>query len=302
LITAEMARRRYGRPSATFEPAYLWRDVLRAGLPFAMMNLFSIVYFRSGSLLLSWLTRSDALVGFYNAGYRLVEAFMFFPTVLTTPLYPVLARRWPEGKALSPVLLRTVRLVLAGSILIVFPIVAWRVEITRLLFGEAFLPAAMAVGLISLAMLPVGMNFVFGSLVAASGRQSRGNVMILAVTVANVLLNLALIPRYGLAGAAAVTVATELLLAIGNWSIVREFLDTRGLVRLGARSLAAVALAGATAWMVRGLAFPWSAATSVAVLAGALVALGLIRLEDRSLVLGGAAPADAPPPAGDGSR
>jgi O-antigen/teichoic acid export membrane protein len=306
-VTLIMARRVAGPLQGPVEVTHLWKGVLKPALPFALMNLFTIVYFRSGTLLLSYLTGRDELVGYYNAGYRLVESYMLFPTIVTGPLYPVLARRQAEGAALSPLLLAAARAILLVSLAITLPLTLFHRDFTALFFGPGFRGAATSVGIVVLAMIPVGMNFVFGSLVAASGRQPRGNVFIFIVTVLNVLLNLAAIPRFGAAGAAAVTVLTELGLVSGNLWVVRDYFQWVECRRLAIRVALAVAVAVAAGVLLGArLAFPLGPALTVAAFGAAAFGLRLVTLEDaRRLIQRGQMPPDegrgATSSSGDGS-
>ena len=138
-----------------------------------------------------------------------------------------------------------------------------------------------------LAMIPIGMNFVFGSMVAASGRQPRGNVFIFVVTVLNVLLNLAAIPRYGAAGAAAVTVLTELALVSANMWVVRDYVRWGEFGRFSLRlAVAGVAAAAVIAFPAARHAFPLGPVLVVAVLGAAAYGLRVFRWEDARQLIG----------------
>jgi O-antigen/teichoic acid export membrane protein len=224
LVTLVQVRRLRGWPERPREAGTLWRDVLLPAFPFAFLNVFTVIYFRSGTLLLSALTGRDELVGYYNAGYRLVEAYMLFPSLITVPLYPVLARRTAEGRPVADLLRPAIGAVAGITLLGAVPLALWRGTFTRLLFGAAFDPARDAVGLLVLTMLPVGLTFVFGTLVAASGRQGRANRFIVGATAANLALNAWLIPVWGVSGAALTTLVTETLITAGNLWVVRDLL------------------------------------------------------------------------------
>jgi O-antigen/teichoic acid export membrane protein len=292
VVSLIMARRLAGPLQGPVEVTHMWKGILKPALPFALMNLFTIIYFRSGTLLLSYLTGRDELVGYYNAGYRLVESYMLFPTIVTGPLYPVMARRHAEGVALSPLLLAATRAILLVSLAITLPLTLFHREFTTAFFGRGYGAAAVSVGIVVLAMIPVGMNFVFGSLVAASGRQPRGNVFIIVVTVLNVLLSLVAIPRAGAAGAAAVTVLTELALMSANLWVVRDYIQWVECRRLAARLALAVAVAVAAGVLLGArLAFPLGPALTVATFGAAAFVLRLVTLEDaRHLIQRGQAP------------
>lgn len=280
-LTAWQVQRLAGWPTLPVERNYLWEGVLRPSLPFALMNIFAVVYFRSGTILLSILTGQDALVGHFNAGYRLVESYMLIPNLITAPLYPVLARRSGEGRGLSPLLLTAARAVLLLTLLIAVPMVVYRAGFTRAFFGDEFRSAAPAVGLLSLAMLPVGLNFLFGSLTAVSGRQPRANRWIVGITAGNVLANLVAIPRWGVPGAAGVALLTESALTAVHLALTHDFLEAGPVGRLLFR-LTAPVIAGLLAAAAIGdrLAFPLAPAIVVAVMTAAGFAAGLVRVDE----------------------
>lgn len=281
LVTLGVMVRKLGLPRGVLDARFLWDRVVRPGLPFALMNVFAIVYFRSATLILSYVTNRDDLVGYFNAGYRLVESYMLFPAIIMGPLYPVLARRWKEGAALSPLLLQAVRAILMMALLITIPLALFRADFTRLFYGDSFAPAAPALGIVVLAMIPVSLNFIFGSLVAASGRQSKANVFIVLITGLNVAANFLAIPRFGVIGAAVVTVATEGLLALANMWITRDFVRWKALGALAARLVApAVVTVLAVLAGVGRLEFPLGPIVVAAILVVGYAVMGVVTIED----------------------
>jgi O-antigen/teichoic acid export membrane protein len=86
--TLTILRLKFSIPKLNIDIKYLWTNVLKPALPFALMNIFIVIYFRSGTLILDNLTHDKQLVGYYNAGFRLIESFMLFPTILVAPIYP----------------------------------------------------------------------------------------------------------------------------------------------------------------------------------------------------------------------
>jgi O-antigen/teichoic acid export membrane protein len=221
--TLTILRLKFSIPKLNIDIKYLWTNVLKPALPFALMNIFIVIYFRSGTLILDNLTHDKQLVGYYNAGFRLIESFMLFPTILVAPIYPAFSRLKDDKNAISPLLFNAARILLFVSIVIALPILLFRYEITLLLFGEGYASAADSVGIITLAMIPISITFIAGNLVAAVGRQMKANIFILVATILNVILNYSLIPFWGVEGAALVTVFTELILALSNVWLVRDY-------------------------------------------------------------------------------
>ncbi|MCL4511572.1 MAG: flippase [Bacteroidetes bacterium] len=232
LITFMLVLSKVGIPSLRPSVSYMWSRVLKPALPFAVLNIFTIIYFRSGTLMIGALTGREEIVGYYNAGYRLVESFMLFPTIIIAPLYPVISRNREDVDAVRSVLLDAARALLVISVSISFPIYLFRDQLTLLLFGTGYKLATTFVGVLALTMIPISLNFVAGTLVAALGRQAKSNIFVLVVTLMNLLLNYVLIKAWGGEGAAVTTLLTEALLVIFNLGIVRDYIPWRSLIRV----------------------------------------------------------------------
>jgi O-antigen/teichoic acid export membrane protein len=287
VFTLVLLVRRLGLPAWRIDTGYLWRDVIRPALPFALMNVFIMVYFRSGTFLLETITGRDELVGYYNAGYRLVESYMLLPSVVVGPLYPVLSRRFRDRESVSGLLFQATRAILFVSMLVTVPLCVFHRQFTALLFGDAYAPAAPVVGVVALTMIPVGLNFVFGTMVAAADRQGRANVFIILVTVLNLAANAVLIPVLGILGAAWTTVATEAVLAFANMWVVRDCFGWREHLLLAARLAApALAVAALVRWVPEPSVFPLRAALAVLLLLGSYAALKVVAPRDVRRLVG----------------
>lgn len=66
-------------------------NIIKESLPFLVINLCTIIYFRVDTLMLSYL-KSNYDVGIYNAAYRLMEGMIFIPGAFMTAYFPVLVR------------------------------------------------------------------------------------------------------------------------------------------------------------------------------------------------------------------
>jgi O-antigen/teichoic acid export membrane protein len=141
------------------------------------------------------------------------------------PVYPVFARSGDDKQTIRRLVLQATRAISLVSIFLSVPIFVFSKEFTHLFFGEQFHEAAPAVGILALTMIPLGMTWVFGSLVSALGRQSKANILICLVTIMNLLLHYVLIPMFGVLGAAVTTLATECAMVLACVWIVREFFD-----------------------------------------------------------------------------
>lgn len=237
LATFYMLARNIGLPRWSINWQYLWKRIIKPAAPYALMSFFMVVYFRSATLMLRWITGNEAQVGFYNAGYRIVESFLLFPAVIVGPMYPSFSRRRTEKQYVGSLLYQASRVLLVISISMAVPIALMREAVTGIFYGPEYAAASAPVGILVIAVIPLGMSWVFGSLVAASGRQSWMNVVILFVTLANIVGHYMLIPRWGLQGASWVTLGTEFAIACGNLWFVRDYVQGRGFLALYLKGL-----------------------------------------------------------------
>jgi O-antigen/teichoic acid export membrane protein len=95
-------------------------------------------------------------------------------------------------------------------------------ELLVLIGGPAFRPAADALRLMLLALALAYMQTVLGHALVAQGRQRLALRVSLQVLVLNLVLNVALIPEFGIIGAAIALVVSELASLLLMWRRFRE--------------------------------------------------------------------------------
>jgi O-antigen/teichoic acid export membrane protein len=240
------------------------------------------------TLLLGFFANPD--IGVYNVATRLVTVAVFVLAPLNAAFGPYLAHLHHQGRldevrrSYAAVTGWVVRLSLpAFAALLVFP-----GELLRL-FGAAFVAGAAVTVILALGQMVNAATGPCGTVLNMSGRVALNMWDNLAALVLNVLLNLWLIPAYGIIGAA---VAWAVSLAVVNAarvlqvrSLIQALPVSRGMLT---GLLAGVAALGA-GFAVKAL-LPAGFGTLVAglaaiavVYAGAVLALGLSR-EDRMVL------------------
>lgn len=189
-----------------------WRSLLRASLPFGTIAFTLGLSYKFDTIMLS-IFRSDAETGFYNAAYSLVFATVVLSNVINTALYPSLTRQSIADpsrlaaiyeRALRYLLLVALPVALGGSLL--------ANQIVALLFGSTYAPAATTLEVIIWVVPLMFASEFLGYVVLIGGHERQAARSVLVSTAFNIGFNLLLIPRYGLAGAAAMTVFTEAIL------------------------------------------------------------------------------------------
>lgn len=281
LITATVlllvARRRVGRFRPRFRLA-TWRAILGQSLPIALADIMRAIVFSFDVVLIGlWLRQ--AVLGQYVAAYRLVLLVVALGGFYYTALLPALSRAVQEAGPASAAPL--VRLAARVALLLTAPVavggIVLAAPLLTTLYGADYAAAAPVFRLL---VPSVAIIIVAGSCrnaLIAGGRQQTDVRIVAAGAAVNVVLNLALIPLWGLIGAALATLAADGLILIWSWRVVAQWLGP-----LELRTTALVVLV-AVALMIVVLLPLRAAPVVVSVPAGAAVYTLAVLLLDRQL-------------------
>jgi O-antigen/teichoic acid export membrane protein len=244
--------------TAFARPLIRWRS-LQLDLPFChwaivestplMVNqLLNIFFFRVDVLLLKPLT-SDLVVGYYGIAYKFIDGLGFLSAYLTQALFPTLARSATTDRAAARtttifglrVLLLLALPLAAGTMVLAAPIVT-------LFYGAALTPAVPALQILVLFLPFSFVNGLIQYVLIALGRQRQITVGYTIGCVFNVVANVLAIHAFSYLGAAAVTVASELVLLVPFYALLRRDLGSLPWGRIFIRpAIAAMVMAGAVA-------------------------------------------------------
>lgn len=188
-----------------------WRTVGAMGL----IYIFVMIYLRADAVLIGVIL-GERHVGWYTAAYTLLLGLQIAPYMIAVALTPVFARSfatdrelfhgtWQEG--IRAVLIVALPLAVCTSVL--------SGPIIERFFGEGFDPAVTALAILVGAIPLAALNVVVGAALRGSGHERWLTIVSGVGAAANVGLNLWAIPTFGIEGAAAVTVTTELIVVLG---------------------------------------------------------------------------------------
>lgn len=197
----------------TFDRA-VWRDIQSAALPLGVFMIALNTYTYIDTVILG-LLRTDAEVGWYAASYRVYEGLTYAPSILFAVLTPRLSYLFSRDRtAYRRLLTRSLAASLALGVVLGGGTALAAKPIITTLFGSGYAAAARP-----LQILSGGAVFIFGSWILYSAALSTNLERRLLLTTAiglsvNVALNIVLIPRYGISGAAWATVLAEALTVV----------------------------------------------------------------------------------------
>ena len=201
-----------------------WRMLLTASLPLAAGILLVSIVNRVDFIMLERMASIED-VGLYGAAYRVTSMLEKFPLFVMTTLYPIMSRlAIDDVPRLREIYLRALWRFAAVGVLVGVAIWILAPWLLSTVFGEPYRAAAPALRWLVLATVCLYLALTGGNLLIASGRASNNVVALAAGAVANVSLNLVLIPARGVEGAALATaISFAIVLVITIAAVERYF-------------------------------------------------------------------------------
>lgn len=179
--------------------------------PFGLAGVFYLIYFQSDIILLKYITGDEA-AGVYNIAFVIMAAVYMLPSVIYQKFLLPKVHRWAShDRERFYQVYRTGNwmMLMLGllAMLAIYLLAPWAVQF---FFGDSYMGAVLPLSILALA---APIRFVATSVGSTLVTQEhmRRKVWFMAVTAfVNVILNIVLIPEYGMSGAAVATVISDI--------------------------------------------------------------------------------------------
>ena len=201
-----------------------YRDLLGYGLRFYPGSLTGFFNYRADAFLIAFLIAdASADLGYYSMAVGLAEMVFFFPRAVSSLFFPHVAGSSREDSDRQvAVVARVTLLVSAAGATLLVPAAALMISILLPAFSPSLVPLLVLLpGVVALS----GANVV-GSYLRGIGRPGLPSLISLMALAVNIVANLVLIPRLGIAGAAAASFVSYTLLSLSLSLIAAHFTGT----------------------------------------------------------------------------
>ena len=202
----------------------IWKAIMTKSWPIAISIMFNVIYLRGDVILLSWFQRFEE-VGLYGAAYRVIDILGQTAMMLMGVILPLLAFAWARNnkeefkrqyqQAFDALMLFAIP-VMVGTIVLAEPIMVF-------VAGPEFAPAALPLQILSIAVFGVYFGAVFGHTAVAIDKQKQTMWIYISNAVISLIAYLFFIPRYGMLGAAWVTVFSEVYAGVLLFIVIRHY-------------------------------------------------------------------------------
>lgn len=202
----------------------LWPNLIRIALPLILLSLFSLIYFKVDTLLLS-LIKTNTDVGIYGAAYKYMDVFVTFPALFSALVLPFFARASnnKNTKYLLSIFVKAFRAVCIAGMPLALITYLEAERIILLFSGIEFTESVDVLRLLALAVIPLFIGNLCTAVLIGIGRASLvAWVFGIAAFIGTIAYYFA-IQAYTYFGAAGITVLVESFIALSTFTFVIIF-------------------------------------------------------------------------------
>lgn len=201
------------------------KNATKEALPFGLTAIFVVIYFKIDTVMLSMM-EGDAVVGWYNAAYNIIEGLSaLIAGSLSFAVFPLISRYAKSSRAtLKKGYIMAFQLLFAAGLTISILVTIFADKIIILFYGPGYLNSIIALRILIWAFFLICISLISSTLLNSIDKQNivAGGTGLGALV--NVVLNLILIQYYSFKGAAIATVITEVLGFFIYFYFVSKFL------------------------------------------------------------------------------
>jgi O-antigen/teichoic acid export membrane protein len=183
--------------------------LLKSGLIFSLIALFSFLYSRFDILMVSFfLTSND--VGLYSVGFRLVNVVEMVGNMVSLSFFPIVVKRFKNGAIPAKKLFQFSFLIFIVAFPICLVISSFSKQIILLLFGTQYLGADKILQIMIWVIVISNPAWPFIWSMMANNHEKKVLYALPLCSASNIIFNYFLLKKFGIAGIAYSTIITHL--------------------------------------------------------------------------------------------
>ena len=192
-------------------PEKYWKDILSESFPMMLTGSIFFIFGWTDNLILG-IFRTQEEVGIYDTAFKIASASAIALFAMNAIQAPTFAELFSKGetKQLKNYVFNSTRLIFyitlpVTAIILIFP------QQILSVFGNEFRIAWLALSIMTIGNFVNSITGSVGILLQMTGHQKSYNTIITITAITSILLNLLLIPKYGIIGAAIVSAAAKIV-------------------------------------------------------------------------------------------
>ena len=188
--------------------------------PFALAGIISRLYSYTDTLIMSkMLTRME--LGWWSVPYKIIFAFQFIPSALTVSVFPVISRAYLENKErVAQIYRQAWQYLLLISLPMAFGMFVLSSPVILKVYKQQYALSIYALQILGFALVFMFLSYINGAMLNATNRQKSQTAIVATAWILSIFLNLILIPRMGIYGAAWTALITNFI----SWGLGLYFI------------------------------------------------------------------------------
>lgn len=202
----------------------IWKAIIKKSWPITLSIVFNVLYLRGDVVILS-LYVSQVDIGLYGAAYRVIDILTQTAMMIMGLMLPILTTAYHTKKSSFATLYKhsVTLMCLVGAPLIVGSAVLASPIITFVASND-FIRASSILMILSIAVIGTYIGAIYGHVAVALNKQKQTIWIYVLGACITLLGYIIFIPRYGIYGAAWLTVLSELLVGLLLFIQLRSYI------------------------------------------------------------------------------
>ena len=199
-----------------------WRTIVNRILIYGLHFIFGNLFFQLDTVLIG-MWKSDNDVGIYKSAFNVMLLILMLSDIAFSAILPVLSRLFSENtekwKIISRLYFKVFLLTALPISIVVF---FYSEQIISIIYGHKLYKEAVPIlKIFSIVILFRFIGEPYAMIITTSRRQHFSMIIVIAAAVASFVLNFFVIPKYGLSGAAFVSLGVNLFVVAAYFIVVK---------------------------------------------------------------------------------
>jgi len=218
-----LAAKKYTKISFAFDWS-IWKKIMIKMWPIAIAIIFNVVYLKGDIIILSIL-KTQSEVGIYGAAYRVIDILAQMAMMIMGIMLPLLAFNWSRNlkEKFKHFYQQSFDLMILLAVPMMIGTVVLADKIMELVGGPEFIISGKPLQILALAVFGLYVGAVFGHTAVAINRQKQTMWIYISDAIITLIGYLIFIPKYGMYGAAWMTVFSEVYAGVLLWLTIRHY-------------------------------------------------------------------------------
>lgn len=193
----------------------IWKKILQLSWPLAITITFNLIYLKADILLLS-LLKPETDVGLYGAAYRVIDVLVTLPFILAGIVLPQItsALHRNDAQQFHKLIQNSFDIMVIIALPLIIGVQFVAKPLMQLVAGSEFYASGLILQLLVIAAGAIYFGTIFSHIIIAIEKQKQTIWAYILVAITALTGYLIFIPKYSYFGAAAVTIYSELAIAL----------------------------------------------------------------------------------------